>query len=89
MLGSGLKTVTTSLGLVTIATTKEEVAQVGATIASSAHAVSLGGLSMAATKAGIQIQFLNTALTISPVAIAAAAIIGLAVAYDKFTMSAK
>lgn len=89
MLATGFTTTATSLGLMTVASTAEEAAQIGATIASSSHAISLGALSIAATNAGIQIQFLNTALTLNPAVLAAAAIIGLVVAYDKFTMSAK
>jgi len=89
MLATGFTTTATSLGLMTIASTAEEAAQIGATIASSSHAISLGALSIAATNAGIQIQFLNTALTLNPAVLAAAAIIGLIAAYDKFTMSAK
>ena len=89
MLATGFTTTATGLGLMTVATTAEEAAQIGATIASSSHAISLGALSVAATNAGIQIQFLNTALTLNPAVLAAAAIIGLIAAYDKFTMSAK
>ena len=89
MLATGFTTTATGLGLMTVASTAEEAAQIGATIASSSHAISLGALSVAATNAGIQIQFLNTALTLNPAVLAAAAVIGLAVAYDQFTMSAK
>ena len=80
MLVTGFTKAATGLGIMTMATTESQIASIKAAIAENAHAKSLGFVKVAATEAGIKVQFFDKALTLSSFGaflIAATAIISI------------
>lgn len=82
MLTTGLTKAMTAMKLMEVTTYKNSAAAAAAITENSAHAVSLGAVGVAASKAGLQIQFLRTTLSFNPFtlliagAVAAVAAIG-------------
>ena len=82
MLTAGFTKAMTVMKLMEVETYKNSAAAAAAIIANGAHAVSLGAVGVAASKAGLQIQFLNNTLSFNPFtlliagAVAAVAAIG-------------
>lgn len=66
MLTTGLTKAMTAMKLMEVTTYKNSAAAAAAITANGAHAVSLGAVGVAASKAGLQIQFLNTTLSFNP-----------------------
>lgn len=66
MLTAGFTKAMTVMKLMEVETYKNSAAAAAAITANGAHAVSLGAVGVAASKAGLQIQFLNTTLSFNP-----------------------
>ena len=62
MLVTGFTKAATAMELMKVATYEDAAAATAAMTAEGAHAISLGAVGVAATSAGIQVQFLNTVL---------------------------
>jgi len=69
ILTTGLTKVMTAMKLMEVTTYANSAAAAAAITANGAHAVSLGAVGVAASKAGLQIQFLNTTLSFNPFAL--------------------
>ena len=66
MLTTGLTKAMTAMKLMEVTTYKNSAAAAAAITANGAHAVSLGAVGVAASKAGLQIQFFNKTLSFNP-----------------------
>ena len=89
MLANGFTKATVALGLMKVATTEEQIAAIKATTTEIAHAGAISLVETASGAAAVKVQLLNKTLLLNPFILAAAAVMGLVAAYDKFTMSAK
>jgi len=81
MLGTGFVKVTGALKLMNLEVKKSSAEAATAIMTENAHTASLGMLGVGASKAGIQIQFLNSVLKVSWLGLATTAVVGLAAAY--------
>ena len=80
MLTAGFKTAATALGLMNIVTGEQAVAAFSAAAANTTHSLSLGKLSLAASKSTIAVRILNTTIMLNPYVAAAAAVLALVAA---------
>ena len=84
MLTTGLTKAMTAMKLMEVTTYKNSAAAADAITANGAHAVSLGAVGVAASKAGLQIQFLNTTLSFNPFALLIAGAVAAVTAIGAF-----
>lgn len=84
MLVTGLKKAMTAMKLMEVTTYKNSAAAAAAITENGAHAVSLGAVGVAASKAGLQIQFLNTTLSFNPFALLIAGAVAAVTAIGAF-----
>ena len=88
ILAAGLTKAMTAMKLMEVATYKNSAAAAAAITANGAHAVSLGAVGVAASKAGLQIQFLNTTLSFNPFALLIAGAVAAVTAIGAFIKAA-
>ena len=81
MLGTGFVKVTGALKLMNLEVKKSSAEAATAIMTENVHTASLGMLGVGASKAGVQIQFLNSVLKVSWLGLATTAVVGLAAAY--------
>lgn len=84
MLVTGLTKAMTAMKLMEVTTYKNSAAAAAAITANGAHAVSLGAVGVAASKAGLQIQFLSTTLSFNPFALLIAGAVAAVTAIGAF-----
>ena len=88
MLTTGLTKAMTAMKLMEVTTYKNSAAAADAITANGAHAVSLGAVGVAASKAGLQIQFLNTTLSFNPFTLLIAGAVAAVTAIGAFIKAA-
>lgn len=84
MLTTGLTKAMTAMKLMEVTTYANSAAAAAAITENGAHAVSLGAVGVAASKAGLQIQFLNTTLSFNPFALLIAGAVAAVAAIGAF-----
>ena len=89
MLTTGFTKAMTAMKLMEVTTYKNSAAAAAAITANGAHAVSLGAVGVAASKAGLQIQFFNTTLMINPFTLMIAGAVAAVAAFGGFTKAAE